>query len=805
MSQRQPHQQLLSVGATPKSERKHHHAVVPVHNAHSKRSLRRRRKPAVEQLTPGMQALSMHLQGQSPGGTHIAFGAVATPASNRRAPAVTPSLRTSSPGSGRARGGAAASGHLTPPPSPPRGGGACVIASWLSFCGSDAATLIPGEGLGAQGGDGDEMQSDAILRLASFLQRSSRARRWALCEWFTPFIDDVPPSAAAPTQVPQSPGATGKGSRSEGRSQGSQQNRVSHPAGTFAAWLAHCGLGGISRLRRCEWRAVRAALGKPRRVSLAFLREQRDAMEGDRARARAAYTRLKHAGRLGASLQYAQAVRDELLPLGVPLPLAVGERVLAVHPRTRCVHPGNVLTVDMARCRVQFDRLELGTEFVGDTMVARAPPPSAAGAAAAATMAAPMPTSAAKRPPPPGMSSGLTFPPGSGDRGSTRKRGAAALTASDVSPDGGGRMPASKQQQRQSHGTPTGVTPSSPAATASRFAAARALYGSQAPEAVAAVTAVAAAAAAAARGAFPGSPREAAAATAVALATASHEKDAACLAELSAALDRKEEVLTQLRVIHTEAAVSPGAAAEALPVALLRAHHQLLAALREVNVRVDAALAALRARERFHEGLTPGENGAMAAADDGDAADIAAAVGAALVQSAHALHGRSAGAGQWRPGGALPMDGTWPSHMAGGGHASASLAHRLLAAATADAAQLVASCQTDMGHATAARFIVDELDGDATPPSTAEGEVVAAPAALAPESVPLVRDCVALLLLVRSIADAPDAMHGARMISMLDAALNALRPRHGENEELFSKVASVVADVKEQLSTVYAT
>jgi hypothetical protein len=280
----------------------------------------------------------------------------------------------------------------------------------------------------------------------------------------------------------------------------------------------------------------------------------------------------------------------------------------------------------------------------------------------------------------------------------------------------------------------------------------------------------------------------------VALATASHEKDAACLAELSAALDRKEEVLTQLRVIHTEAAVSAGAAVEALPDALLRAHHQLLAALREVNVRVDAALAALRARERFHEGLTPGENGAMAAADDGDAADIAAAVGAALVQSAHALHGRSAGGGQWRPGGALPMDGTWPGHIDGGGHASASLAHRLLAAATADAAQLVASCQTDMGHATAARFVVDELDGD----------VAAAPAALAPESVPLVRDCVALLLLVRSIADVPDAIHGAWMISMLDAALNALRPRHGENQELFSKVASVVADVKEQLSTVYA-
>jgi len=47
-------------------------------------------------------------------------------------------------------------------------------------------------------------------------------------------------------------------------------------------------------------------------------------------------------------------------------PLAVGQRVIACHPRTRELHDGNVLTVDHNCCRVQFDRPELGVEFVMD-------------------------------------------------------------------------------------------------------------------------------------------------------------------------------------------------------------------------------------------------------------------------------------------------------------------------------------------------------------------------------------------------------------------------------------------------------
>lgn len=54
----------------------------------------------------------------------------------------------------------------------------------------------------------------------------------------------------------------------------------------------------------------------------------------------------------------------EGLPRDLPRPLSVGQRVIAIHPKTRELHDGSVLTVDHDRCRVQFDRPELGVEFV---------------------------------------------------------------------------------------------------------------------------------------------------------------------------------------------------------------------------------------------------------------------------------------------------------------------------------------------------------------------------------------------------------------------------------------------------------
>lgn len=72
--------------------------------------------------------------------------------------------------------------------------------------------------------------------------------------------------------------------------------------------------------------------------------------------------------------QYRESVRThynelregtrEGLPTDLAKPLSVGQRVIAIHPKTREIHDGSVLTVDRSRCRVQFDRPELGVEFV---------------------------------------------------------------------------------------------------------------------------------------------------------------------------------------------------------------------------------------------------------------------------------------------------------------------------------------------------------------------------------------------------------------------------------------------------------
>lgn len=72
--------------------------------------------------------------------------------------------------------------------------------------------------------------------------------------------------------------------------------------------------------------------------------------------------------------QYRESVRNhyselragtkEGLPTDLARPLFVGQQIIAVHPRTREIHNGSVLTVDRSRYRVQFDRRDLGVEFV---------------------------------------------------------------------------------------------------------------------------------------------------------------------------------------------------------------------------------------------------------------------------------------------------------------------------------------------------------------------------------------------------------------------------------------------------------
>ncbi|KAI3821957.1 hypothetical protein L1987_09535 [Smallanthus sonchifolius] len=122
----------------------------------------------------------------------------------------------------------------------------------------------------------------------------------------------------------------------------------------FVEYLYHVGLGHVPRLTRVEWGVIRSSLGKPRRFSGQFLKEEKDKLYQFRDSVRTHYTELRAGSRDG-------------LPTDLARPLAVGQRVLAIYPKTREIHDGTVLTVDHDRCRVQFNHPELGAEIIMDT------------------------------------------------------------------------------------------------------------------------------------------------------------------------------------------------------------------------------------------------------------------------------------------------------------------------------------------------------------------------------------------------------------------------------------------------------
>jgi hypothetical protein len=145
---------------------------------------------------------------------------------------------------------------------------------------------------------------------------SFRARRWCIFEWFYSAID-YPWFA-----------------RQE-----------------FVEYLDHVGLGHVPRLTRVEWGVIRSSLGKPRRFSEQFLKEEKEKLYLYRDSVRKHYDELNTGMREG-------------LPMDLARPLNVSQRVICLHPKSREIHDGNVLTVDHCRYRIQFDNPELGVEFV---------------------------------------------------------------------------------------------------------------------------------------------------------------------------------------------------------------------------------------------------------------------------------------------------------------------------------------------------------------------------------------------------------------------------------------------------------
>ncbi|KAM7257518.1 hypothetical protein ACFE04_013259 [Oxalis oulophora] len=119
----------------------------------------------------------------------------------------------------------------------------------------------------------------------------------------------------------------------------------------FVEYLDHVGLSHIPRLTRVEWGVIRSSLGKPRRFSEQLLKEEKEKLNQYRESVRKHYSEVRNG-------------TGEGLPTDLARPLSVGQRVIAIHPRTGEIHDGCILTVDHDRYRVQFNQPELGVEFV---------------------------------------------------------------------------------------------------------------------------------------------------------------------------------------------------------------------------------------------------------------------------------------------------------------------------------------------------------------------------------------------------------------------------------------------------------
>ena len=240
-------------------------------------------------------------------------------------------------------------GHARPPPSmlrrrrrkaaperalPHYAHGKALFAKRAIPAGSEGVVAGLATGALLRSAPADAPPSQLRLRAAL---ASPRFRRWAAAEFFMAAIDAPWFSAGG--------GLVG----------------VLEAAGVVAPG---------ARAQRAQWAALRSALGRPRRLSLAFLRQERASLAAWRAAARASW---------GGAPVTPAAARAAAASAPLPPPLPVGGRVTARHPHARALADGVILTAGPPGAyRIQFDDDALGVHLVAATCVApsdSAPPP----------------------------------------------------------------------------------------------------------------------------------------------------------------------------------------------------------------------------------------------------------------------------------------------------------------------------------------------------------------------------------------------------------------------------------------------
>ncbi|MCO5597679.1 hypothetical protein L7F22_051760 [Adiantum nelumboides] len=368
-----------------------------------------------------------------------------------------------------------------------------------------------------------EEKYSSKVRLTHCLS-SEKVRRWCIYEWFYSAID-LPWFA-----------------RNE-----------------FVEYLNHAGLGHVPRLTRAEWGVIRGSLGKPRRLSKRFLKEERDKLEAYRDSVRKHYQEVRLGQRDG-------------LPTDLPRPLTVGQRVIARHPKTKEVYNGSILTVDRNRCRVQFDRPEMGVELVADIDC--------------------MPVNSFEN-----LSDTLirkSILVEGGNRGmDDTKHGAKPWMPTST----GLAARASINDRLEK---PVSSVPASNSSSSSLLnALCKQAQAANTVDSVLQVKAAANEAVAAAQQAMFNQPCSLAQVQA-------KEADIRALADLSRALDKKEAILVEIRNMHDDANVNQrdGEAVRTSDV-FKKQYATLVLQLREVNQQVCGALLQLRQRNKFQENCLP--------------------------------------------------------------------------------------------------------------------------------------------------------------------------------------------------------
>jgi len=139
-------------------------------------------------------------------------------------------------------------------------------------------------------------KSEECLRQLTVALKSKKFRSWCRCEFFVSAID-----------------------------------RLYFAQNDFMECLYEYGMGNIKQITRTEWSYVRSIIGKPRRMSAAFFREERKKLERYRDDVRCIQQGLT-------------VVCDEFpFPEEVPARLVDGQTVVAVHPSTGELHTGVVM------------------------------------------------------------------------------------------------------------------------------------------------------------------------------------------------------------------------------------------------------------------------------------------------------------------------------------------------------------------------------------------------------------------------------------------------------------------------------